>query len=271
MSARNTRVLLVAGALLLSVLLFIAPRSMPGAKKSGAVSSGVPVKADNNADLGIYLNMAQKNLGPDNARVSQKWKSENRFDSLIVFWTQMKRPDLAAVFAEELAKKSGAARDWFNAGERYYYSVQFTRDQTEIPLLYQCAMRCFSKGLKTEPGNANAKIMLASCFVEGTEDPMQGITMLREVEKTDSNNVKLQLSFAFFSVKSGQLDRAIERFKKVLRVDSTYIEAYLHLADAYEQQGNTAKTIEVLEKYGAKTSDPTAKAEINKYIQQLKK
>jgi tetratricopeptide (TPR) repeat protein len=131
-------------------------------------------------------------------------------------------------------------------------------------------MRCYSRGLKLKPNDVDAKIMLASCFVEGTQNPMDGITMLREVEKTDSNNVKLQLSFAFFSVKSGQLDRAIERFKKVLRIDSTYIEAYLHLADAYEQQGNTALTIRALEKYGEKTTDPTARIEIGKYIQQLK-
>ena len=113
--------------------------------------------------------------------------------------------------------------------------------------------------------------MLASCFVEGSTDPMQGISMMREIERTDSNNVKLQLSFAFFSVKSGQLDKAITRFNKVLQVDSNYIEAYLHLADAYEQLDNKGKTIEMLQKYSAKTADVTAKVEINKYIDQLKK
>ena len=80
----------------------------------------------------------------------------------------------------------------------------------------------------------------------------------------------LQLNFAFFSVKSRQWDKAIRRFEKVLQIDSTYIEAYLHLADAYEQSGNKIKTIEVLEKYKTKTDDVLAKNEIEKYIQQLK-
>jgi hypothetical protein len=57
----------------------------------------------------------------------------------------------------------------------------------------------------------------------------------------------------------------------VLKIDSNYIEAYLHLADAYEQQNNADKTIEVLSKYSAKTSDITAKTEIDNYIKQLKK
>jgi len=99
---------------------------------------------------------------------------------------------------------------------------------------------------------------------------MEGVSLLKEVEKTDSNNVKLQLTFAFLSVKSGQTDKAIERFNKVLQLDPTYIEAYLHLADIYEQQGKVDKTIEVLEQYATKTNDPTAKLEVEKYIKQLK-
>jgi len=99
---------------------------------------------------------------------------------------------------------------------------------------------------------------------------MKGITMLREIEKTDSNNVKLQMNFALFSVRSQQWDKAITRFNKVLKIDSTYIEAYLHLADAYEQQGNKPKTIDMLEKYVANTNDVTSRQEVKKYIQQLK-
>jgi lipopolysaccharide biosynthesis regulator YciM len=111
---------------------------------------------------------------------------------------------------------------------------------------------------------------MASCFVEGTESPMDGVTLLKEIEKKDSNNVKLQLTFAFFSVKSNQTDKAITRFKKVLQLDPNYIEAYLHLADIYEQMNDVNKTIEVLQQYAAKTTDPTAKLEVEKYIKQLK-
>jgi len=130
-------------------------------------------------------------------------------------------------------------------------------------------MRCFEKSLALDPKNTDAKIMLASCYVEGGSNPMEGISKLKEVEKTDSNNVKLQLAFAFFSVKSRQWDKAVSRFNKVLKVDSNYIEAYLHLADAYEQQGDEHNTIEVLKKYASKTNDVTARIEIEKYIKQL--
>jgi len=265
---RITKIWLVAGALILFVLLFIAPKlpassqQVHGAAETAAVNEG--------ADLQVFLNLALQKLEPAKKVQLDQFVASKQFDSISEFWQRNKRPDLAAHFAEEKAKKTNAANDWFNAGNRYYYSVQFTQDKSEAPALYASAIRSFKKGLTLEPNNTDAKIMLASSYVDGSQDPMKGISLLREVEKTDSNNVKLQLSFAFFSVKSGQLDRAIQRFEKVLRVDSNYLEVYLHLADAYEQLNNTDKSIIMLEQYSRRTSDVTARVEVNKYIKQLK-
>jgi len=268
MSAKKTQLLLIAGALVLFVLLFIAPKLAPKGAADEDHASGKAVSTDGN--LSVYLNMTLKNVGPDQKQIFDKLIAVKNNDSIAAIWNKMKRPDLAAHYSEESAKLKNTAENWSKAGNRYYYSVQFTQDKSEVPVLYQCAMRCFKKALDLDPKNVDTRIMLASCYVEGSEDPMEGVSRLREIEKTDSNNVKLQLTFAFFSVKSQQLDKAISRFKKVLQIDSTYVEAYLHLADAYEQQGKTEKTIEMLEKYSAKTPDVTARIEIDKYIQQLK-
>jgi tetratricopeptide (TPR) repeat protein len=267
MNANKTRVLIIISALILFVLLFIAPKtpSKELAKENTAARS---VTMD--ATLEMYLNMAIKNLDSSDTRRLKKLQENKGSDSLILFWDRLKRPDLASYFAENLAKTKNSAFDWSKAGDRYYYAIAFCKDKTEVPVLYQCAIRCYNKSLALDPKNTDAKIMLASCYVEGTQEPMEGINKLREVEKVDSNNVKLQLAFAFFSVKSQQFDKAIVRFNKVLQVDSNYIEAYLHLADAYEQKGETNKTIENLEKYASKTTDMTARLEIEKYIKQLK-
>jgi len=47
-------------------------------------------------------------------------------------------------------------------------------------------------------------------------NPMDGITKLRELVQKDSANVDAQYYLGLFSVKSGQVDKAVERFKKVL-------------------------------------------------------
>jgi hypothetical protein len=268
MSVKKTPLLLILSALVLSVLLFIAPKTAPKLAPGDDSSPGKPMATD--VTLDVYLNQALKGMDPDQKKSLERLQTSKNYDSIAGIWDRLKRPDLASYYVEESAKKNSTAENWIKAGNRYYYSVRFSKDKTEIPALYGCAMRCFKKGLELDPGNTDGNIMLASCYVEGTEEPMEGIKRLREVERIDSNNVKLQLAFAFFSLKSGQLDKAAARFKKVITIDSNYIEAYLHLADIYEQQGNTARTIECLEKYSAKTPDVTARIEINKYITQLK-
>lgn len=267
MNAKKTQILLIGGALVLFVLLFIAKKTAPLKSTNTFEQANTKMAADANLDL--YLRMALKTLEPKKKENLDKFVNAKNYDSASVFWDKLKRPDLASFYAEEAAKKNGKGEMWLKAGNRYYYAVQFTQDKTEIPVLYQCAMRCFEKSLALDPKNTDAKIMLASCYVEGGTNPMEGISKLKEVEKTDSNNVKLQLAFAFFSVKSQQWNKAVSRFNKVLQIDSNYIEAYLHLADAYEQQGDEHKTIEVLKKYASKTNDVTARIEIEKYIKQL--
>ena len=62
------------------------------------------------------------------------------------------------------------------------------------------------------------KLMEAINLVEGNQDPMKGIIMLRELVTKDSNNVDAQFYLGVFSVRSGQLDKAIGRFERVLAI-----------------------------------------------------
>lgn len=274
MSPKHVKLVLSVGAVGLFVLLFIAPKVGSSEKpKENKMASKANIDLKGNVEM--YLNMAAKSLDPGlKTQAEQLEKAAQKditfSDSLARFWDKQKRPDLASYVLEKKAERSNKAADWFAAGNRYYYSIQFTNDETERPLLFQSAIRTYKSGLKLEPGNTDAQIMMASCYVEGTESPMEGVSLLKEIEKKDSNNVKLQLTFAFFSVKSNQTDKAIARFNKVLQIDPNYIEAYLHLADIYEQMNNVDKTIEMLENYAAKTTDPTTKLEVEKYIKQLK-
>jgi predicted Zn-dependent protease len=274
MSPKHVKLILSVGAVGLFVLLFMAPKiGSSSQSKENKMASKASIDLKGNVDM--YLNMAERSLDPGLKKEADllettALKDITFSDSLARFWDKQKRPDLASYVLEKKAERSNKASDWFTAGNRYYYSVQFIADETERPLLFQSAIRCFKSGLKQEPGNVDSQIMMASCYVEGTESPMDGVTLLKEIEKKDSNNIKLQLTFAFFSVKSNQTDKAITRFKKVLQLDPNYIEAYLHLADIYEQMNDVNKTIEMLEQYAAKTTDPTAKLEVEKYIKQLK-
>ena len=257
----------------LSVLLFIANR-VPNSTKPKAENSG-------DGDFSPLLSNAVKGLSKESAKqwsnISSNTTSDKSadvrlvwFDSLIIFWDNQNRPDLSAFFSKEKAQISGKSKDWDYAGKRFFFAVKFIKDAEIQTRLYSLSKSCFEKTLSLDPKNVDAKIDLASCLVESSSNPMEGITMLREIERKDSNNVKLQLTFGFFSVKSQQWERAIARFKKALVLDSNYIEAHLHLADAYEQSGRIKECKNELERFLKKTSDPVAKETIQGYLNKLK-
>jgi tetratricopeptide (TPR) repeat protein len=219
--------MLLSGALVLAVLLFIAPRTAPAAAAQS--------EATTPADPGLFVKSAESTLSAAEKSAVEKFKSQRAYDSLTAFWSAKRRPEMAAYFGEQSAAARNTAEAWLAAGKRYYNAVQFVKDAQTTATLYQSAMRCANKARSLDPSGIEAVILLGKCYVEGSDKPMEGITLLREAEKRDSLNPDLNLAFAFFSVKSGQLDKAVSRFRKVLRADSSLIEVYLHLADSYEQ------------------------------------
>jgi tetratricopeptide (TPR) repeat protein len=275
MSLRLKQIIVVSGALILIVLLLFA-NTKPPLKKEEAKSS--EHSAPNSEGLSslvenakLVLTSAQKQtiLKMEDA-IKASTDKKSAYEKIITFADSLKQPILSSYYMERAAIASPVENNWNEAGNRYYASTRFAKEADKA-VLYAKARECFEKTVELNPKNTDAKINIAACYVEGSSEPMKGITMLREIEKTaDSNNINLQLNFAFFSEKSGQWDRAIKRFEKVLKIKPDFIEAYLHLADAYEQKGDKAKAIESLETYMSKTDDVTAKTEIQEYINKLK-
>ena len=273
--ARKTQIGLIITTVVLFVLLFLVPKKPSGITESSNHSSASTNQTSGN--LEPFIDIASKSLKPSEKasydlllQTAEKSKNDTAYLTVVQFWDKQKKPDFAAYFMEKIAKKANTSSAYSKAGDRYYYAIRFVKDNNEVPILYQKAIDCYEKAINLDKHQIDAKIQLAACLVESGDNPMNGIALLREVEQTDSNNVKLQLTFAFFSVKSQQWDKAIKRFEHVLRIDPTYIEVYLHLADVYEQQGQTAKTIEMLEIYAKATEDAMARQEVLKYIKQLK-
>jgi len=268
MSLNKTQIAVIAGSLILIVLLIFADTKLLPKEKPVASGHAGPAEHQH-ADISDLVKHATDALNPDQKKTIQQLQDSKAFDKIVTLWDSLRQPAIAAYYSEEVAKMSSTEQSWQEAGNRYYAASQFVSED-ERPLLFNKAMECFEKVTEINPKNVEAKISLAACYVEGSPDPMKGIGMLREIEKTDSNNVNLQLSFAFFSEKSGQWDRAIARFEKVLKIQPDFIEAYLHLADAYQQKGDNAKAIENLENYMKLVDDVTIKTEVQDYINKLK-
>ncbi|MDQ3046577.1 MAG: tetratricopeptide repeat protein [Bacteroidota bacterium] len=271
------QIALITGSLLLIVLLLLA-NTKPPVKKTEAVAGSEHADHDHSSpDISTLIEGAKGQLSAGDKQVILKLEEELKtsankktaFENIVSQWDSLRQPIAAAFYMEQAAEASPTAINWKEAGDRYYSATRFGKEG-DRGLLFSRAIECYEHSLQLEPENTEAKISLASCYVEGTGDPMKGIGMLREIEKTDSTNINLQLNLAFFSERSGQWDKAIARFEKVLKIQPDFIEAYLHLADAYQQKGDKVKAIENLEKYVSVVDDITIKTEIRDYINKLR-
>lgn len=129
------------------------------------------------------------------------------------------------------------------------------------------------KALVINPKNDSAKINLGACYLFGnlSDNPMQGITKIKEVVDKDSTNAYGQLILALGGKKSGQYDKAIERFLTVIKIQPNHIEAMIHLAECYELTDQKALAIEWYTKVRNSVNIPEAKEAISKRIKELKK
>ena len=116
---------------------------------------------------------------------------------------------------------------------------------------------------------AKARTAEAVALVQGT-DPMRGIMMLREILQEDPNNVEAHWHLGVFSVQSGQYDKALERFRKVVELDPEgHPEAWLYLGRTYATIDSTELAIESLKKYRTLIQDTAIIHGVDRFLIEL--
>ena len=243
-STRSLQLVVVACSVILFVLLFIANKKP---EKKAEDTAAKTEATQQTVDIKVFVDAIVSSL-PDKDKkeyeaLDKKATDTTGLNALVDFFNAKKIAVASCYYYQKKAEKVNTAKIWYDAGSRYFYSVGFVKDKSQLQALYQSAMKCYTQALDKKPDYTEAKIQLASCYVEGSADPMKGIGMLKDVEKQDSANVQVQMVLGAFAVKSGQFDKAEARYKKVVRIKPEYLEAYLFLADVYEKEGEKNKTI----------------------------
>jgi len=93
--------------------------------------------------------------------------------------------------------------------------------------------------------------------------------LLREVAAADSNNTDAQLRLGRFSLMSGQTDKALARFRTVIRQDSLNLPARILLAQTLANAGDPDAAEGVLRDGLAIAPDSTARTEIGRMLDDL--
>jgi Flp pilus assembly protein TadD len=87
----------------------------------------------------------------------------------------------------------------------------------------------FERSLQINKANDSSVVGLGATLFLGeiSDSPMEGLQKIREVTQRDSTNAYAQMTLGQASLLSGQLERAIERFKKVVQLQPQNLEAVL--------------------------------------------
>jgi len=175
-----------------------------------------------------------------------------------------------AYYYNEAAVLMNKTPNWAESGDRFYSLISRAPAEDIKSYLLESALNAYTKALEADSNNVNYKLKVAACYVEGGTNPMQGISMLLNIVKTDSTNADAQFMLGKFSMMSGQNEKAINRLEKVLHSQPQNLEAMFLLAQAYKSTGNKEKAVALFKQCRKLIDNEEIQKEIEKYIEELK-
>ena len=185
-------------------------------------------------------------------------------------WDDVAKPAPQAFVYEEMAKVSPQFEYWLKAGNAYRAAYTNLQDSTLAQALNQNAIHAYEAALKANSSSLDAKTGLGAAMVSGTNNPMAGIALLREVVAADPKNLEANKTLGLFSLQSRQFDKAIERFKTVID-QKPDAESYFYLATGYENIGMKNDAITAFQKSKELAADPSLSQFIDRKIAELSK
>jgi tetratricopeptide (TPR) repeat protein len=157
-----------------------------------------------------------------------------------------------------------------------------------------------------EPASsAEIELMEAVQLVQSGQNPMEGIMRIRTLLEADSTFVEAHLWLGAFSLQSGQIDKAVDRFNTVKRLnpqhpepywqigmmaidnedyrsaigqlekavvlDSAYVNGLFFMARCYEELAMPDSALHYYETYLPYAPDTVVSGRVNDFIEALKK
>ena len=183
-------------------------------------------------------------------------------------WDDLNQAAPAAFYYELIAQKEPGFTPWLKTGDKFTEAYQQTADTLMQPALVQKAIQAYQEADKLQPNTPEVKTGLGIAYVSGTPNPMQGIQLLLEVVKNDPKNVKANLNLGLFSMKSGQYEKAVDRFKTVI-AQAPSAEAWFYLASSYENMGMKSDAVGAYLKTKEIASDPNMSQFVDRKVNEL--
>lgn len=185
-------------------------------------------------------------------------------------WDDLAKPIPQGFIYQEMATITPKFEFWLKSGDAFRAGYTNQQDTAMSVELNKLAIASYEKAIALDANSLAAKTGLGAALVTGSNNPMAGIALLREVVTAEPKNVEANKTLGLFSLQSQQFDKAIERFKTVIEVKPD-AESYFYLATGYEKIGLKNDAIAAYKKSKEMAADPTLSQYIDRQIEALSK
>ncbi len=187
--------------------------------------------------------------------LAEKYAAVNKFDS-------------AGYYYEQVAVARPGEQAWKRAADQYFEAFSFAANEERAKQLSAKARELYERVLKNNPDNLDAKTNLGMAFM-ASENPVQGVVLLREVLATDPRNEKALYNLGVLSLQSNQADKAVERFRELVKYHPENESGQFYLGVALAQTGNRAEARKVFTEVKKNSTDPALSASVDQELQKL--
>lgn len=266
-SVRRNGLIAITAVALLSVYLFArTTKSERSPEEMPLTTNELPELTEDS-----YLTELRMSLGKnDTLNLIDQAKKSGDFLLAASLYDSLAQPLAAAIFRGKASAKSGADSLLIAAGDGFYNLLSFIKDKSIRLFVAQEAMSYYQQASGIDTTAGLPKVKMAATYMDGLEQPMQGVMLLLDVIKRDSNNLDANLLLGKYGIISGQYGKAIARLEKVVSLQPENSEALFMLGEAHLNSGNKDKGIRCFEQSKKYVDSKELKEAIDSYIRQVK-
>jgi len=198
------------------------------------------------------------------------------YNALANFWKDSAKSfEPYAYYIYQSAVLENSEKNLTFAAQLFLDALRAEHDDDKIDWEAGKAIELFEKALLLNPNNDDLRIGLGSCYVFGkgrggdASQTMKGIQELLTVVRKDSNNLKAQFVLGVGGLVSGQHDKAIERFTKVVIAQPNNLEAIAFMADTYAAKGDKPNAVKWYNISKRLANSPSYSKEVDERIKML--
>jgi tetratricopeptide (TPR) repeat protein len=281
---KKQQFLLVGSALAAFILLFFFGNTLPPKKSSPQTAPAQAPAAQSitseelitKAKQRISAAQAERLMRLENSVVRGDVKEQqiHVYHQLARFWADSVHLfEPYAYYTGEAAKLENSEKSLTFAAHLFLDNLMTEAQPGMQQWLAGNAKVLFEKALVINPANDSSRIGLGACYLFGniSANPMEGILPVREIAQKNPDNLYAQMILGLGGKKSGQFDKAIERFSIVVKKQPENMEALFNLAECYEEKGDKASAVKWYSEVRKLIKVPEAQKELDKRITELQK